>query len=96
MIHVPIAIAIQMIGVLLFHLGFSPVVIGAVGGFAVCFMREVTQAEYRWIEANGGLRAAMPGYEGLLVWKWNRHSLLETLAPVLGMAVVAFWWSYAS
>lgn len=86
--HVPIALGVQAVFAVLaavFGLPLFPVlVLGALAASAVCIMREITQAEYRWIEASGnGLRANMAWYEGLLFWRWNRHSIDETVTAIL-------------
>jgi hypothetical protein len=92
--HVPISIGIQ-IACWLIGRGFgvsrrAGLWIGAFAGSAVCIMREITQREYQWIEAFGhGLRANMPGYVGLEVWQWNRHSLEETAMAILAAVLVA-------
>jgi hypothetical protein len=82
--HVPIALGIQVatwiIGWLLGAPDVASVWMGAFAGAAVCIMREITQHEYRWIEAKGrGKRANMPGHKGLIFWHWNEHSISETL-----------------
>jgi hypothetical protein len=92
--HVPISIGIQ-IACWLIGRGFgvprrAGLWIGAFAGSAVCIMREITQREYQWIEAFGhGLRANMPGYVGLEVWEWNRHSLEETAMAIAAAVLVA-------
>ena len=61
--------------------------------------REITQAEYRWIEQfGGGRRANMPWWGGLDPQVWNFKSLGDVLFPaiavvaVYGIArVVRFW-----
>ena len=87
--HIFIALLVQVVGMVL--LGFTAPVAwaAALAGIAVCFMREVTQAEYRWIEANGGLRSAMPWWKGLDVRLWDRHSIDGVAVPALGVAIVA-------
>jgi hypothetical protein len=68
--------------------------LGPWAGFAAAsltfFMREVTQAEYRWIEANGGLRAPMPWWKGLDVRLWDWHSRTDVINPMAATACVAW------
>ena len=92
--HIPVAIGVQilcwLIGRVLGAPSRAALWIGAFAGSAVCVMREITQREYQWIEAFGhGLRRNMPGYVGLEVWEWNRHSLEETAAAILAVVIVA-------
>lgn len=94
LVHIPIALGVQLACWLLGRSLGAPtrasVWIGCFAGSAVCVMREITQHEYRWIEASGhGLRANMPGYEGLKFWDWNAHSLQETVMAIGASAVVA-------
>lgn len=64
--------------------------IGCFAGAAVCIMREITQREYQWIErSGGGHRANMPGYAGLEVWQWNRHSISETFVAIAASLILA-------
>ena len=44
--------------------------------------REIAQAEYRYIEANGGKRYACPWYCGFLPSAWNLKSVLDWGLPV--------------
>jgi hypothetical protein len=83
--HVPIALGIMALTWLI----GANVWAAAFAGISACVMREVTQAEYQWIESHGGLRAAMPGFEGLKFWRWNTHSKLETLYALVAAIVVA-------
>ena len=92
--HLPIAIGVQLacwaIGRRFEVPAKASLWIGCFAASAVCVMREITQREYQWIEAYGhGLRANMPGYEGLKVWEWNRHSIEETVVAITGAVVVA-------
>lgn len=94
LIHVPIAIGVQLaswgIGRAMRVPTRAGLWLGAFAGSAVCVMREITQHEYRWIEAFGdGRRANMSGYEGLKFWDWNRHSIEETVLAVAAVAAVA-------
>ncbi len=90
--HFPIALGVMLASWLLGRaLGVASVPAMWLGWFAgacACFMREVTQHEYRWIDAfGGGRRANMPPLEGLKIWEWNSHSLIET-AGALGLAAL--------
>jgi hypothetical protein len=92
--HIPIAIGIQLACWLIGRRLGAPtragIWIGCSAGSAVCIMREITQQEYRWIEAYGhGLRANMPGYEGLKFWDWNAHSIQETVVAIGAATIVA-------
>jgi hypothetical protein len=92
--HVPVALLIQFlcwaIGRRLRVPTRGGLWLGCFAGSAVCIMREITQHEYRWIEAYGhGLRRNMPVFEGLKFWDWNRHSIEETVAAILAVLVVA-------
>lgn len=94
LVHVPIALIVMAASwVLGRRLGVAsaPAIwTGWFAGAAACVMREVTQAEYRWIEAVGqGKRANMPALEGLKFWEWNAHSLIETLGALGLSALVA-------
>ena len=98
-----------MIGHLLLALALQLVVVattrswwgGAFVAAAWAVSREVTQAEYRWIEHHGGgLRANMPWWGGFdpLVWQ-NADPWLDWLAPtVFAMAIAQFagWRSAAT
>lgn len=87
--HIPIALGIQAVCTLplIGHLTPASIILAAIPGQLWCFAREQAQAEYRFIEANGGSRADMPGYEGLLFWKWNAHSLRETAFALIAGVV---------
>ena len=56
--------------------------------------REVAQAEYRYIEAHGGKRAACPWWCGFLPSAWTLKGLLDWLLPtavaLMACAVQAF------
>lgn len=94
LVHIPISVGVQLAG---WGIGRALGVptraglwLGAFAGSAVCVMREITQHEYRWIEAFGqGRRANMGGYEGLKFWDWNRHSIEETLVAIAAVVVIA-------
>lgn len=85
--HAAVAVATQAA----FGLLFGNWTAGA--AFACCYFfgREVAQAEYRWIAANGGLRAKMPWYQGLAIHKWTLGSVLDVVAPVAACTAVWFY-----
>lgn len=92
--HVPWALGIQALGWALSRtLGTTHRAGAWLGAFAAIVMavtREITQAEYRWIEAFGhGLRRNMPDLAGFYVWEWNAHSVAETVAAVAAVTLVA-------
>lgn len=94
--HLPWAIGLQVIGWVIAHrLDGSRRVglwLGALAGATLAVTREVTQAEYRWIEAFGhGRRANMPDLAGFYVWQWNAHSIAETIAAVGAVVAVAWF-----
>lgn len=94
LVHFPIALVVMIASWLLgrqLGVANAPAIwLGWFGGAAVCVMREVTQHEYRWIEAVGqGERANMPALEGLRFWEWNSHSQIETLSALGLSAIVA-------
>jgi hypothetical protein len=92
--HVPVALGIQLI---CWAIGYALKVshkgaiwVGCFAAAAVCIMREITQAEYRWIEQfGGGHRANMPGYAGLEFWQWNAHSISETVVAIAASLILA-------
>ena len=94
--HLVLALAMQA---LIFVLSRSWLT-GAAAASAWAMSREITQAEYRWIELyGGGLRANMPWWGGfdMRVWQkvdpwldWSLPSLL-----VLVFALAARRWSGA-
>lgn len=71
----------------------------AAGTAAACawfISREITQAEYRWIEQFGGhKRANMPWWGGLDPRVWHGlHSWLDWIAPCLvtcAVAALVYW-----
>lgn len=89
MTHALVAVMVQLILLLMVSLGLPPVWSFGFAATLIYAMREITQAEYRWIEANGGLRAAMPFWKGLDVRLWNRHSVTDVIYPALATAAVA-------
>ncbi|MCW3796363.1 hypothetical protein OMW55_00875 [Sphingomonas sp. BN140010] len=66
---------------------------GACAAIAWAIAREVTQAEYRWIERfGGGLRANMPWWGGLDLAVWAKADpWLDWLAPSVAVIAVALW-----
>lgn len=92
--HIPLALAIQLLGYALgrsLRVPAGPALwTGCFAASAACIIREITQHEYRWIEAHGhGLRANMPVLEGLKFWDWNRHSIEETIVAIAAVVLVA-------
>ena len=55
-----------------------------IGWYVVAFYigREEAQAEYRYIEDNGGKRADCPWYCGLLPSAWTTKGLLDWILPL--------------
>ena len=90
--HVLLAIAIQ----LLVRLTLRTWTGGAAAASAWAISREVTQAEYRWIEhLGGGLRANMPWWGGLDPQVWTKlDPWIDWIAPTLVVAAIA--WSQSS
>lgn len=93
--HVPIALVVMFLGWAFGRaLGArrrAAIWLGWFAAASTCVMREITQQEYRWIEAHGhGRRANMPVLEGLKFWEWNAHSQWETLMALAISALVAF------
>ncbi len=90
--HIIVAALIQ---ILLARLGRSWMMgAGAAGAWAIS--REITQAEYRWIERYGeGLRANMPWWGGLDLNVWDKvDPWLDWIVPtavVFAIAFVARW-----
>jgi hypothetical protein len=65
-------------------------VIGGVVLAAFYVGRELTQAEYRWIEQYGwGLRSNMPWWGAFDRRVWGVKSVLDFVLPALAVAVVA-------
>ena len=64
---------------------------GALAACAWSISREITQAEYRWIEQYGaGLRANMPWWGGLDPAVWQKpDAWLDWLLPSLAVVAVA-------
>lgn len=92
LVHVPIALVVMLASWLLgrrLGVASAPAIwLGWFASTAACIMREVTQHEYRWIASFGNWkRENMPALEGLKVWDWNAHSLIET-AGALGISAL--------
>jgi hypothetical protein len=84
-IHAIIALAIMAV------LLFVPQPYASAAAATLHFLgREIAQAEYRWIEANGGLRAGMEWWRGCVIADWPGHSLSGVLAPALVTFGLAF------
>jgi len=68
-------------------------VAGACAAIAWAVAREVTQAEYRWIERfGGGLRANMPPWGGFDPAVWGKvDPWLDWLGPAVAVIAVALW-----
>lgn len=65
---------------------------GACAASAWSLSREITQAEYRWIERFGdGLRANMPWWGGLDIRVWQRvDPWLDWIVPMVVVFAIAF------
>lgn len=62
---------------------------GAAFGAAFYIGREHTQAEYRWIKLFGeGKRANMPWWGGFDKKAWDTGSVLDFVAPIVGVIAV--------
>ena len=87
MIHIPIAIFIQLV------VGFlaKDWWLGAAAGSAFFVAREITQAEYRWIDKYGsGKRANMPQWGAFDTRVWNVKSVVDFIAPTVAVVIVAW------
>ena len=85
--HIILAILIQVL-VALFVRSWAA---AAVAASAWSLSREITQAEYRWIEQYGaGLRANMPWWGGLDLRVWQSPDpWLDWLVPVAATMLIA-------
>jgi hypothetical protein len=85
--HILLAIIIQLI--VRFILGSWSA--GAAAAVAWAVSREITQAEYRWIEHYGGhLRANMPWWGGLDLRVWQyADPWLDWIAPSVVVVAIA-------
>jgi hypothetical protein len=89
-----------MIGHILLSVGIQLLVVarwrswgaGAVAGAAWTIAREITQAEYRWIERfGGGLRANMPWWGGFDLRVWQHvDPWIDWIAPTLLVIILAW------
>ena len=87
--HILLALAIQLTIGLILNRNWCA---GAAAAVAWAVSREITQAEYRWIEhLGGGLRANMPWWGGLdpRVWQ-NADPWLDWTAPSFVVLAMAF------
>jgi hypothetical protein len=86
MIHIPLALAIQLV------LAPFGLWVGAAAASAFFIGREITQAEYRNIAANyGGKRANMPWYGGFEKQAWTTKGLLDWILPTAVTVALAFF-----
>jgi hypothetical protein len=85
--HIFLAVVIQLI--IRFILGSWSA--GAAAAVAWAVSREITQAEYRWIEYYGGhLRANMPWWGGLDLRVWQyADPWLDWIAPSVVVVAIA-------
>ena len=87
--HLIVALALQLLVVTVTRNWWG----GALTAAAWSISREITQAEYRWIEQYGaGLRANMPWWGGLdpIVWQ-KLDPWLDWIAPTLLTVGIAFF-----
>ena len=84
--HILIAILIQLALALTLRSWAS----GAAAACAWSISRELTQAEYRWIENYGeGLRANMPWWAGFDLRVWHTDALLDWAVPCAIVVAIA-------
>lgn len=86
--HIVLAVSIQ----LMIRAGLKSWSAGAATAIAWAVSREITQAEYRWIERFGaGHRANMPWWGGLdpRVWQYA-DPWLDWIAPTAAVVAIAF------
>lgn len=86
--HILLAVAIQLAVLALLRSWMA----GALTASAWSISREITQAEYRWIEQFGsGLRANMPWWGGFDLSVWQKlDPWLDWLLPCLTVMAIAF------
>ena len=90
--HIALAIGIELLVLLLVRSWAA----GAAAACAWSICREITQAEYRWIEQfGGGLRANMPWWGGLDLRMWQyADPWLDWIVPsaaAIALALAATW-----
>ena len=90
--HILLAIMLQLAVFTLLRSWWA----GAIAAAAWSISREITQAEYRWIEQFGsGLRANMPWWGGFDLRVWHRlDPWLDWAVPcltVVAIALIAGW-----
>ena len=85
--HVLLAVGIQLAVRTLLRSWWA----GAAAAVAWALAREITQAEYRWIEAfGGGLRANMPWWGGLDPAVWQKFDpWLDWIVPSAVVCAIA-------
>ena len=85
--HLVLAVMLQLLVVSLCKSWMA----GALVASAWAISREITQAEYRWIELYGrGLRANMPWWGGLDLRVWQRlDPWLDWLLPTILVLAIA-------
>ena len=85
--HLALALAIQLLVVAVTRSWWG----GAIAGAGWAISREITQAEYRWIERfGGGLRANMPWWGGFDLRVWQRvDPWLDWIVPLVVTFAVA-------
>jgi len=86
--HIVLAVALQ----LAVFLALRSWAAGAVAASAWAISREITQAEYRWIEHYGsGLRANMPWWGGLDPKVWGYvDPWLDWIVPLATVVAIAW------
>lgn len=86
MVHGAIALFIQAV----FGIALRNWWAGAAVATSFFVAREITQAEYRWIEAfGGGRRANMPWWGGLDPAAWTPKSVMDVVVPLAVTLIVA-------
>jgi hypothetical protein len=85
--HLVLSVLLQLLAVRLCKSWIA----GALVASAWAISREITQAEYRWIELYGsGLRANMPWWGGLDLRVWQRPDpWLDWLLPTILVLAIA-------
>lgn len=85
--HVALSLVLQALVALACRNWFA----GAAAAAAWAISREITQAEYRWIEAyGGGLRANMPWWGGLDPRVWHHlDPWIDWIVPTMVTVAIA-------